>query len=50
MTKRCERHIFKGEAIAFLLIRVNHLCQDKKLLLVMLIPYEIDVTEAAFAQ
>ena len=50
MMKGCWRDIFKREAMPFLILRVDQLCKGKKLLFVMLIPYQIDVAKATFAK
>ena len=40
----------KRQAIPFLFLRVDQFCQGKKLLVVILIPCQIDVAKASFAK
>ena len=49
-TKGWWQDIVKRQAIPFLFLRVDQLCQGKKLLLVILIPCQIDVAKACFAK
>lgn len=50
MTKGWWQYILKRKAIPFLFLRVDQLCQGKKLLFVILIPCQIDVAKASFAK
>jgi hypothetical protein len=50
MPKGEWQDIFKRQAIPLLFLRVEQLCQGKKLLGVMLIPRQIDVAKASFAK
>ncbi len=50
MLKSSEHFTFKGEALSFVLVRVNHLFEGKQVVLDPVIPHKVDSTKSALTK